>query len=1230
MAYFIQNWYKVHKGKQPGAHFPFDAFDSESASHLLGPDLLVKQGVERAEDVTDPMGNRKLNTFEFSILESQPMGKVPPEQDGREGERFYGIPRDVDARPEYLKQWKSDPINPNMSHLLVFTYYEVRLEGEVSFQPWDKKEGAINLFYIPKRQIRRVICRAIIHPSGFSPSAADLQSVFDSTVEEVISYVNDQMAQLGGWLSKLLAAIAEIPVHGGIQTAELVCMGLGKLDDLTSLGNVSGPAPPALVDQEGRIRVNAAVQSKREGSKRCHRISSPPVSTCEGDSDLILQGKCLRLPEFRMQVRTAEFIRPLDPTVRPDPPDPLEPDLLNPALEYDEYRVQVPVGSYYSEQQGERGFASVVNAVKTGFVRPRFDPVPDFTLDPPPDPPPKLNNRNRGLTRVYLDWDLRWDTITDFYDRVDGFAVVLHPDQKSVSYSVPERGLPPFVLPKWVSASFPDDDPDKDFLKLHTRVEGFAVGGLDYYPDDSRYIAEKGSDSVVHRPYSLGISSIQPISSEVGTEYYASFNKFIHNMPLAPGFTHGFQVAPYTGVPGHPDFQMGPLSDTLWLSGDEVACDVWGDPRDTDVRKDMADIRKLYDCRGGGAPVDLGYTDDEFRPGLLALTGTDICDDIFSSTPAGFTWDNAVVKQVWGLIWIIAGAVLFTLLVWQGLRMTYDIWLDPQPAIGFRELVPRFLLALLLAAGSLVICRMVLVVASDLTCFVAQVTGMSLWGVVGVTFGSLMDGYLAWYHSLDSINDTIIFLLTNYLVILFFGLIVLVVMLYLFYLFAKVVLAMLMRIALLAVLVALSPLAFAFYASDATAHWTKKWVTLFLGTTFQQVVVLLVIYIGISMLGNYLAQGAEDGLTSLLVGMILAFVTLSLATAVPEIVNPHGKGYFSSFTQMGAMTLAAAAVVASAGVGAVVGGVGALAGGAARGASGLGGASGSGGGPSSGGGPDPGSGPGSSPASPSTSGGIISSVNRSPMGISVVPTGGVQPSGQPQAPGSQAPDSQASGSEAPGSQASGSQASGSQAPGSQAPGQPQAPGSQPSGQPQAPGSQPSGQPQAPGSQPSGTQAPGSQPSGSVAGQPQPIVGPGTPSSQPPSSQPSGSQPSGFVVGQTSAGVEPSSVPDTDPGTTPSSPEAGAPRQPGFVSRVASGVVRGGMRGARWGSGVNLRAKNLASGSSFYRHSSRGDDAAAQVEKLREEQSGDRTDMKNFYKRIADALDPQGGGSPGGP
>ena len=74
-------------------HFPFDTSDSASAPHLLGPDLLVKQGVERAEDVHAPHGTRKLSRFDFSILESQPMGESPPEEDGYLAERFYGVPQ---------------------------------------------------------------------------------------------------------------------------------------------------------------------------------------------------------------------------------------------------------------------------------------------------------------------------------------------------------------------------------------------------------------------------------------------------------------------------------------------------------------------------------------------------------------------------------------------------------------------------------------------------------------------------------------------------------------------------------------------------------------------------------------------------------------------------------------------------------------------------------------------------------------------------------------------------------------------------------------------------------------------------------------------------------------------------------------------------------------------------------------------------------------------------------
>ena len=318
-----------------------------------------------------------------------------------------------------------------------------------------------------------------------------------------------------------------------------------------------------------------------------------------------------------------------------------------------------------------------------------------------------------------------------------------------------------------------------------------------------------------------------------------------------------------------------------------------------------------------------------------------MCTDIFSSTPARFTWDNPAVHQVWGLVWIIAGGVLFTLLVWQGLRMTYDVWLDPQPSIGFRELVPRFLLAAALAVSSLIICRMVLVVASDLTCFVAQTTNMTMWGVIGSTFGALGGAFSSWFQGEMSggIGDDLSFLLDLNTVItaLFMGMISLVVIFFILFLFLKVLFAMLLRIALLAILIALAPLAFAFYASDATSHWTKKWVTLFLGTTFQQVVVLVVIYLGISIMDEYFSAGENSGAVGMLVGAIVAFTTLSLAVAVPDIVNPGGKGLFSSLGPMAMMAVAGAVMTATAVVGAVAGGIGAVGGGAAA-AGGAGGA----------------------------------------------------------------------------------------------------------------------------------------------------------------------------------------------------------------------------------------------------------------------------------------------------
>ena len=122
--------------------------------------------------------------------------------------------------------------------------------------------------------------------------------------------------------------------------------------------------------------------------------------------------------------------------------------------------------------------------------------------------------------------------------------------------------------------------------------------------------------------------------------------------------------------------------------------------------------------------------------------------------------------------------------------MTYDVWLDPQPSVGFRELVPRFLLAAALAASSLIICRMVLVAASDLTCFVAQSTHMSMWGVVDSTFGALTGGFTSWYQGVMADPD-VSFLqrLNNEVTLFFMGALVLIVLFLITILFVKVVLS---------------------------------------------------------------------------------------------------------------------------------------------------------------------------------------------------------------------------------------------------------------------------------------------------------------------------------------------------------------------------------------------------------------------------------------------------------
>ena len=548
-------------GNHPGVHFPFDYAGTDDTL-TLNRNMLVKQGVESAEDVSAPLGTRRLSRFDFSIIEGQPMGDTPPGQKGYEAERRYGIPRAADKREVYLSAWKSESVNPNMPHLLVVTYYEARAEHMVGFNYCPKLPGSLDpagsvrkemcessgVLDLPRREIRRVVCRVMVYPSGFDPPTGELKTIVDIVKERFTSFATKWMGQLMSVVSEVLVSVSEFPLHAGAKTSELACVGMAKVDDLTSLGNVSGPAPPSVVDRGGRLRINAATESRQDGKRRCDRIASPPATTCERSADFIFQGECTRLPEFRIKVRSAEFVDPADFE------DPL--DRYPDGIPFDEYRLVVPEDAYYQDH-GEQDFVQVERTVPPHYGRPVFESV----ADPSTDPDVELTNYNRGLTRVFMDWDYRWDGVSpDLYDRISGFTVYLYPDQKSVPFESPEHGRA-FDLPKWVVTSFRNSDGVTEIARK--AVGGFSVGGLSFYPGDDRLHPRSRSDSLVTIDPEGELAVRVPVGTDDMKSIYNSFNTFIHNMPVAPGFTHGFRVAAYVGTPGDPSFRQGPLSETV-------------------------------------------------------------------------------------------------------------------------------------------------------------------------------------------------------------------------------------------------------------------------------------------------------------------------------------------------------------------------------------------------------------------------------------------------------------------------------------------------------------------------------------------------------------------------------------------------------------------------------------------------------------------------------------------
>lgn len=992
---------------QPSAFFPFQRTGSGPA---FGDLTLVSSGVASPVDVNSS-SVRSLNQFSFIVNESRVFAdSVASSSDAAATDRL-GVPHHPEARSAYVSAWPcidgvspcassgdaAADLNPNSPYLLVISFFESRnpfsydLSSSRAELRFVGPGGSGDLIRVPKRQVRRVVCRLAVLPSFYSGSVDSEPSRFLDTLGQIGSALGSVASipgavggAVGGAVTTGLSALvegvfksfalgtAQAPSAAINEVSEATC---GALDQLAVASNGGPVRYEQPVEVRGDLLVhNAVADSVAYGVETCQKVRVDEPVTCSSSAGVAYVSDCLTLPSLVMEVQDVDFVSlegdrsdyrdsvlPMDVGSRKGesrngmldwfsfPTSTEQDDDVVNRLGVDLYRPFLGASfGQFSEEDSTQVFSYghdiTASNLQPGTVDDAFfEEVPGSPSDEELPESFTANPFNSGLALVRVGWKYRWhkDVTREVFQSIDG--VVLSIAAGNRVSPTGDHEIRNFFLPRELSV---DDVPEGDvYLQEVDHVWFGSLGMLPFsldpeqelfnplfrFPGSFRgYTGQAVAD--IRHDFKAPSSVLSDLSGSDGLYSHAL------SLPVAPGFNYTMWVTPYVGVPGKDGDppRLGAPSEPLSINGSRMACLA----RDSAGEFEDRRIPLLYGCQDKAAgptyspPADV-LSESFAGLTLLNVTGTSICTDFLTATPAALTWDNSVVRSMWGFMWLLAGAVFFTLLVWQGLRMTYDFGLDPRASVGLREFIPRALLALILAGTSLYLVQIALVLASDLTCLVAQYTGMSLWGIWGQVFGILLDAMAALFDFATESGENLANAIATGVAAFILGkitlaailLVVLFIFLFLLYVFGKVVFGLLIRLALLAVLIVFAPLAFVFYSSPSTSHWTAKWISMFLGTLFQQVTVIIVLYVGLHFVDGYFESTQSDSFMEFAVAVVMAFAVFFLAGKAGDLVNPASRGVFDGFGSLLMMAGAAALSVATMGAGFAAGFAGAGSGG---------------------------------------------------------------------------------------------------------------------------------------------------------------------------------------------------------------------------------------------------------------------------------------------------------------
>ena len=238
--------------------------------------------------------------------------------------------------------------------------------------------------------------------------------------------------------------------------------------------------------------------------------------------------------------------------------------------------------------------------------------------------------------------------------------------------------------------------------------------------------------------------------------------------------------------------------------------------------------------------------------------------DIITGTPAGLTYEHALVQQAWLVVWIITSAALALIIGWIGLSLILE---EPLGGRGssWRELIPRLLLGLVAAAASLWWCALVIDLAHAVSGFIAASLNVTPADLLLAPVNTLLTAVKS-----GSVG-----------IVLLLAFIYLIYAVFCFYLLLQMVL----RLALIDLLLALAPAAMGLWILPQTSGWSRQWLRMFAITVAQQAVQLIALALGIGFLAELAEIGPFEPARDLVWKLLMAVGFIYLATRVPSMLG---------------------------------------------------------------------------------------------------------------------------------------------------------------------------------------------------------------------------------------------------------------------------------------------------------------------------------------------------------